>query len=37
VARTIADLDDSAAIGTTHLTEAIGYRQLDRDELRPAA
>ena len=37
VARTIADLDDSAAIGTAHLTEAIGYRQLDRDELRPAA
>lgn len=37
VARTIADLEGSADIGTTHLTEAIGYRQLDRDELRPAA
>ena len=37
VGRTIADLDDSAAICTAHLTEAIGYRQLDRDELRPAA
>lgn len=30
VARTIADLEDSAAITTTQLTEAIGYRQLDR-------
>ncbi|MBB3814915.1 magnesium chelatase family protein [Xanthomonas arboricola] len=30
VARTIADLDDSAAIATRHLTEAIGYRKLDR-------
>lgn len=37
VARTIADLDDCDAIGTAHLREAIGYRQLDRDELRPAA
>jgi len=37
VARTIADLEGSADIGTTHLTEAIGYRQLDRDEQRPAA
>jgi magnesium chelatase family protein len=37
VARTIADLEGSDDIGTTHLTEAIGYRQLDRDELRPAA
>ena len=30
VARTVADLDDSADIGTSHLTEAIGYRRLDR-------
>lgn len=30
VARTIADLDDSADIATRHLTEAIGYRKLDR-------
>ena len=37
VARTIADLDGSGAISTAHLTEAIGYRQLDRDEQRPAA
>ena len=37
VARTIADLEGSHDIGTAHLTEAIGYRQLDRDELRPAA
>jgi magnesium chelatase family protein len=31
VARTIADLDDCAAIASTHLGEAIGYRQLDRN------
>ena len=37
VARTIADLEACADIGTAHLTEAIGYRQLDRDEQRPAA
>jgi magnesium chelatase family protein len=37
VARTIADLEGCADIGTPHLTEAIGYRQLDRDEQRPAA
>jgi len=37
VARTIADLEGDASIGTSHLTEAIGYRQLDRDEQRPAA
>jgi magnesium chelatase family protein len=30
VARTLADLDHAAAIGTAHVTEAIGYRQLDR-------
>ncbi|QOC22245.1 ATP-binding protein [Wenzhouxiangella sp. AB-CW3] len=30
VARTIADLDGSGKITMPHLTEAIGYRQLDR-------
>ena len=30
VARTIADLAGSADIATPHLTEALGYRQLDR-------
>lgn len=30
VARTIADLDGSDAIAVPHLTEAIGYRRLDR-------
>ena len=32
VARTIADLAGSAAISTTHLTEAIGYRRMDRGQ-----
>ncbi len=35
VARTIADLAGSPTITTAHLTEAIGYRQLDR-RARPA-
>ncbi|MCL2569912.1 MAG: YifB family Mg chelatase-like AAA ATPase [Firmicutes bacterium] len=30
VARTIADLDDSPDITAEHVTEAIGYRELDR-------
>ncbi|MCW4204832.1 MAG: hypothetical protein N0C88_16150 [Candidatus Thiodiazotropha lotti] len=30
VARTIADLEDSSEILTQHLSEAIGYRRLDR-------
>ena len=30
VARSIADLAGVEAIGTTHLSEAIGYRRLDR-------
>jgi magnesium chelatase family protein len=32
VARTIADLQDVRAIDTTHLSEAIGYRRLDRGQ-----
>jgi len=31
VARTIADMDAEAAIGTEHLAEAITYRSLDRE------
>ena len=37
VARTIADLDGREAIATAHLTEAIGYRLLDRDAATAAA
>ena len=37
VGRTIADLDDSDAIETPHLTEAIGYRKLERGMGRQAA
>ena len=30
VARTIADLDESATIGAPHISEAVSYRTLDR-------
>jgi len=30
VARTIADLDDSSHVSLKHLSEALGYRLLDR-------
>ena len=32
VARTIADLDGQSGIQTAHVSEAIGYRRLDRQE-----
>ena len=37
VARTIADLAGHEHIASADLTEAIGYRQLDREALLPAA
>jgi len=37
VARTIADLADSPQISTAHLTEAIGYRRMDRGTAAAAA
>jgi magnesium chelatase family protein len=37
VARTIADLDDSERIATAHLTEALGYRGMDRTPRSQAA
>jgi magnesium chelatase family protein len=32
VARTIADLEGASQITTTHLSEAIQYRNLDRNQ-----
>ncbi|HRO27898.1 MAG TPA: ATP-dependent protease, partial [Luteimonas sp.] len=37
VARTIADLAGSETIATVHLTEALGYRQVEHDGGRQAA
>ncbi len=34
VARTLADLDGSAAIGSAHVSVALQFRQLDREALR---
>jgi magnesium chelatase family protein len=33
IARTVADLDGSAAIASSHVSEAIQYRALDRKEV----